>query len=84
MSTTSGNQGLDALADAIAERVIEHMQAQTGSRLFDVRAAAKYIGRSEQALRRLAAKGAVPAVRRDGRVFLDREDLDQWIEMGKG
>jgi hypothetical protein len=31
----------------------------------------------------MIAKGILPSVRRDGRVYLDREDLDIWIEMGK-
>jgi hypothetical protein len=84
--TTTGNQGLDALADAIAERVFERLKAaqeQQKSRLLDVPAAAEYIGRTPAALRHMIAKGIVPHVRRDGRVQLDRCDLDAWVEMGK-
>src|ERR1022692_3346659 len=84
--TSTGNQGLDALADAIAERVFQRLTAEqehNKSRLLDVRAATDYIGRSPSALRHLIAKGAVPCVRRDGRVRLDRQDLDNWVELSK-
>ena len=84
--TSTGNQGLDALADAIAERVFQRLtaaQERNKSRLLDVPAAADYIGRSPSALRHLIAKGTVPCVRRDGRVQLDRRDLDNWVELSK-
>ena len=61
--TSTGNQGLDALADAIAERVFQRLtaaQERNKSRLLDVPAAADYIGRSPSALRHLIAKGTVP------------------------
>jgi uncharacterized protein (DUF1778 family) len=84
--TTTGNQGLDALADAIAERVYRRLTAdlqRDKSRLLDVAAAAEYVGRSESAVRHLIGKKALPCVRRDGRVQLDRQDLDNWLELGK-
>jgi len=84
--TSTGNRGLDDLADAIAERVFQRLTAahdRNKSRLLDVRAAAEYIGRSPSALRHLIAKAAIPCVRRDGRVQLDRQDLDNWLELGK-
>jgi excisionase family DNA binding protein len=84
--TSTGNQGLDPLADAIAERVYQRLTAaleRDKSRLLDVPAAAEYIGRTPSALRHLIAKGTIPTVRRDGRVQLDRQDLDNWLELGK-
>jgi len=84
--TSTGNQGLDAFADAIAERVVQRLtaaQERNKTRLLDVAAAAEYIGRSPSALRRLIARGAIPCVRRDGRVQVDRQDLDNWLELGK-
>ncbi len=84
--TSTGNQAWDALADAIAERVCERLtaaQERNKGRLLNVAAAAEYIGRSPSALRHLIAKRAIPAVRRDGRVQLDRQDLDNWLELGK-
>jgi excisionase family DNA binding protein len=84
--TSTGNQGLDALADAIAERVYQRLAAameRNKGRLLDVPGAAEYIGRTRSALRHLIAKGTIPCVRRDGRVQLDRQDLDNWLELGK-
>lgn len=83
---STGNQPLDALLDAIAPRLGDHIIAAlegSKSRLLNVEAAAKYIGRSRFALRHLIAKKKIPSVRQDGRVFLDRKDLDNWLEMGK-
>jgi excisionase family DNA binding protein len=84
--TTTGNTGLDALADAIAERVYERLkreQQREEKRLFSVTEAAKYLGRSSVSIRHMIAERTLPSVRRDNRVFLDRDDLDRWIEMGK-
>lgn len=84
--TSTGNHGLDALADAIAERVYQRLAAAMdgkASRLLDVPAAAEYIGRSSSAVRHLINRRAIRCVRRDGRVQLDRQDLDNWLELGK-
>jgi excisionase family DNA binding protein len=84
--TTTGNVGLNALADAIAERVYQRLTAALArdkGRLLGVPAAAEYIGRTPSALRHLIAKGTIPSVRRDRRVQLDRQDLDNWLELGK-
>jgi hypothetical protein len=43
---STGNTGLDVLADAIAERVIARMEAGQPDRLLTVEEAAKYLGRS--------------------------------------
>ena len=84
--TSTGNQALDALADAIADRVYRRIATtlqRDKRRLLDVADAAEYLGRSASALRHLIAKGAIPCIRRDGRVQLDRQDLDNWLELGK-
>ena len=83
---STGNQALDALIDAIGPRLGDHLLAAlegSKSRLLNVDAAAKYIGRSPSALRHLIAKKKIRCVRRDGRVFLDRKDLENWLELGK-
>ena len=83
---STGNQALDALVDAIAQRVGDRIIAAIeghNGRLLDVPAAAKYIGRTPSALRHLITRGSIPCVRRDGRVQLDRQDLDNWLELGK-
>ena len=78
---STGNIGLDALADAIAERVIARMQAGQPDRLLTVEEAAKYLGRSARAVRHLVAEGILPVVREGRSVHLDRHELDRWIEL---
>jgi excisionase family DNA binding protein len=80
---STGNTGLDALADAIASRVVARLQQSQDSRLLSVREAAEYLGRTEKALRHMIANGIIPPVREGSRVQLDRSDLDRWIEMRK-
>jgi excisionase family DNA binding protein len=83
MLPTTGNAGLDALADAIAERVLARLHSSEEPRLLSVNNAAAYIGRTAKALRHMIANGTMPAVREGSRVHLDRADLDKWIEMRK-
>ena len=80
---STGNNGLDALADAIAQRVLARMHQSEESRLLTVNEAAAYIGRSPKALRHMIASGSIPAVREGSRVHLDRADLASWVEMRK-
>ena len=80
MSTTSGNAGLDALADAIAERVIARMLAQQEPPLMTVGEAAVYLSRGPGAVRGMIGKGILPSVRMGGRVMIRREDADRLIE----
>ena len=80
---STGNAGLDALADAIAERVLARLHQADQPRLLSVDEAAAYIGRTGKALRHMIASGAIPSVREGSRVHLDRADLDRWIEMRK-
>jgi excisionase family DNA binding protein len=82
IARTTGNAGLDALADAIAKRVADILQ-HGQSRLLTVAQAADYLGMTQKALRHKIAEGSVPAVREGGRLHLDREDLDHWIDLRK-
>jgi excisionase family DNA binding protein len=81
--TSTGNPGLDALADAIAARVAARLNQVDEPSLLNVDEAAGYIGRTPKALRHMIANGIVPAVREGSRVHLDRADLDRWVEMRK-
>ena len=66
--TTTGNMGLDALADAIAARVLARLNESQEARLLSVNEAARYIGRTPKALRHMIANGVIPAVREGGRL----------------
>ena len=79
--TSTGNLGLDLLADAIAERILARLHQTEQPRLLTVDEAAAYLGRTPKALRHMIASSAIPAVREGSRVHLDRADLDRWVEM---
>jgi excisionase family DNA binding protein len=78
---------LDALADRIATRLESAQVSDTpgavAPRLLTVEQAASYIGRTKASVQHMVADGALPCVRSDRRVFLDRQDLDRWIEQNK-
>ena len=80
---STGNLGLDALADAIAERVLARLHQSDEPRLLTVNEAAAYISRTPKALRHMIATRAIPVVREGSRIHLDRADLDRWVEMRK-
>ena len=80
---TTGNSALDALVDAVADRIIARMNVTTDKRLFTVAEAATYIGRSQKAVRTMVERGVLPAVRDGRRLHFDRSDLDQWIQFRK-
>ena len=50
IDTTTGNAGLDALADAIAKRVLAKLHEGEEPRLLSVKEAAAYIGRTQKSL----------------------------------
>ena len=52
-------------------------------RLLTVREAAKYIGRTESAVRELVWNEKLPHIRSDRRVMLDIRDLDRWIDANR-
>lgn len=81
---------IDTLAQKIAERVeekvsdlLEHMAPPVLPVLLTVKAAAAYLGRSQQAIQHLIFSHELPVVRVGRRVHLDRRDLDIWIEKNK-
>ena len=78
---------LGPLAEAIAEIVLTRIESRVHDsvqpRLFTVQRAAEYLGRSAHSIRHLCSTGKLPVVRIDGRVFLDRNDLDRVIEESK-
>ncbi len=52
-------------------------------RLFSLPEAATYLGRSTWSIRRLIWKGLLPEVRAGGRVHVDVQDLDDFIDQHK-
>ena len=76
---------INALVARIATDVSAQIAAAQGvrPRLLSVEQAAVYLGRTDKAVRHLIVSGAFPAVRTDGRVMLDVQDLDKWISQNK-
>lgn len=86
---TNLNTILNAVSDLIAAHSSKRL-AESGreagkvqQRLFTVEDAAIYLGRTKKAVQHLIASGKLRTVKCDHRVFLDRKDLDEWIERGK-
>jgi excisionase family DNA binding protein len=74
---------VEQIADAVAAKVVARMSLPrpTGEqRLLDVSAAARYLGRSKQAIYHLVHENKLPTKRIGSRVFFDRHQLDAWVE----
>ena len=74
---------VDQLINVLVERLAKKLSqdiGQTSSRLFTVEQAATYLGRTKEAVQHMVNQNKVPTVRTDRRVFIDRNDLDRWIE----
>jgi excisionase family DNA binding protein len=52
-------------------------------RLYSVKEAAPYLGRSVTALREMLWAGKLPYIKDGRRILLDIRDIDEWIEKSK-
>lgn len=52
-------------------------------RLYSIKEAAIYLGRSENAVREIIWAGKIPFVKDGRRILLDIRDMDEWIEANK-
>ncbi len=59
------------------------MQAKVLKRLYNLSEASVYLGRSTWSVRRLIWDGTLPSVRAGGRVHVDVEDMDEFVEKHK-
>ena len=82
MNGLSFDRLLEMLADKLATKLSQE-PSRLYPRLLTIDQAAVYLGRTREALQHLASSGKVPTVRADRRVFLDRLDLDKWIDENK-
>ena len=84
--TETNDFSFDRLLEALAEKLASKLSQDPSHlypRLLTVDQAAVYLGRTREAIQHLVASGKVPTVRADRRVFLDRSDLDKWIDDNK-
>jgi excisionase family DNA binding protein len=83
------SRGREAFSDLIAAKSNTRLaeSAREGGkvrpRLLTVEDAGLYLGRTKKAVQHLIASRKLPTVKADRRVFLDRKDLDEWIERAK-
>jgi excisionase family DNA binding protein len=52
-------------------------------RLYDLKSAAKYLGRSVWSVREMIWRGELPVVRSGRKQYLDLFDMDAWVERNK-
>jgi len=70
---------------AAKEKKTNKVPSSLCKRLFTLKEAAEYLGRSEWSMRELVWAGKIPVVRQDGgrKIFLDIEDLNNFIDRNK-
>ena len=73
---------LETLAEKIAVKLCEE-PSRLYPRLLTVGQAAAYLGLTTIALQILISTNKIPTVLAEGRLLLDREDLDRWIDDNK-
>ena len=82
------NALLESLSEFLADKVAAKLEGRVNgsgrvTRLLTVEQAASYLGRTKEAVQHMVASGKLPTVRSDRRVFVDVDDLDQWIVENK-
>jgi hypothetical protein len=75
---------LDDLVAALAERLASLVgtaitPAEQATPWMNIKSAAAYLDTTEQALRGRVKRGELPVHRRDGRLYFNRGELDQWV-----
>lgn len=72
-----------SIPDAVFERVLRETLLK---RLFTVNEAAVYLGKGTDSIRQMIYSKTIPVIQKGdrGKVYLDRFDLDQWIQRNKG
>ena len=70
---------IDSLAERVAAIVLERIDAAPGRKWLTVDSAAEYIDRTPDAIRGLVKRGELTGYKPDGRLQLDREELDGWM-----
>jgi excisionase family DNA binding protein len=62
---------------------INNQSEKLSKRLYSVKEAAPYLGRSVTALREMIWAGKLPYIKDGRRILLDIEDMNAWIERSK-
>ena len=73
---------IESLADAVAPRVAELLQANRDDGFFNAESAAEYLDISLDALYGRVKRRSIPFHRSGGRLLFDRRELRGWMECG--
>ena len=73
------NALIETLAQRVAAIVLQRLEDTTERRWLTVDQAADYIGRSPDAIRGLVKRRELTGYKPDGRLQLERTELDQWM-----
>ena len=73
---------IDSLAERVAAIVLERLDDAPDRKWLTVDSAAEYIDRTPDAIRGLVKRGELTGYKPDGRLQLDREELDGWMRGG--
>ncbi len=66
-----------------AQRIDNPLRHRLNKRLYSLKEAALYLGRTVWAVREMLWAGKIPFVRDGRRILLDINDMDSWIEKSK-
>jgi helix-turn-helix protein len=78
--TDTGNLGLDALADAIAERVVDKIQAAQQPTYINAKEVARRLGRSVRSVYHMANIGTILSHRQGSRVMFRWDEVQRGLE----
>jgi predicted DNA-binding transcriptional regulator AlpA len=76
---TTGNAGLDALADSIADRVIARMAEREAPQYIGAREVARRLGLSPRTVHQRAKDKLLPSVRQGGRVMFSWPEVERAV-----
>ncbi len=79
LSVEIPNGVIEALAQRVAAIVLEGLEATSSRRWLRVDQTAEYLGRTPEAIRGLVKRGELTGYKPDGRLQLDRQELDKWM-----
>ncbi len=80
LETTLPPALVDALAERVAEIVLERLEAPTASPWLSIDQAAEHTGIPKQTLYKLTASKAIRHTKPGNRILFRREDLDAWLD----
>ena len=58
-------------------------QVKPNKRLYNIKEASEYLGRTVWAVREMIWAGKIPIIRDGKRILLDIHDMDSWIEINR-